>query len=127
MKKKIHPKYYQEATINCACGNVFNTGATQEKMEVEICSACHPFYTGKKKLVDSAGQVDRFKKIMEKTEALKKEATARKKAKKNKLAPKKKKSSQEITKVAEKKSKTTPEKKTPEKKKKLATKLANKK
>jgi len=78
MKKKIHPKYYQKATISCACGNVFNTGATQEKMEVEICSACHPFYTGKKKLVDSTGQVDRFKKIMEKTKALKKKAALKK-------------------------------------------------
>ena len=65
MKAKIHPKYYKEATITCACGNVFQVGSTVEKVEIEICSACHPFYTGKKKLVDSAGQVESFQKKME--------------------------------------------------------------
>jgi large subunit ribosomal protein L31 len=64
--KKIHPQYYLEAEIHCACGHSIKTGSTREKMEVEICSACHPFYTGKKKLVDSAGRVDRFKQRMEK-------------------------------------------------------------
>ena len=88
MKTKIHPKYYENATITCSCGNVFKVGSTVEKMEIEICSACHPFYTGKKKLVDSAGQVDRFQKKMEiakKFEAEKKaKLTKKKKAKENK-------------------------------------------
>jgi len=66
MKKKIHPKY-QDSRITCACGNVVETGSTKENMEVEICSACHPFYTGQKKIVDTAGRVDRFKQRMEKT------------------------------------------------------------
>lgn len=67
MKKNTHPKYYPKAKISCACGNVIETGSTMEEMKVEICSACHPFYTGKKKSLDTAGRVDRFKKITGKT------------------------------------------------------------
>ena len=63
MKKKIHPKYYSEAKVKCACGHTFTTGSTVKKIEVEICGHCHPFYTGKEKLIDTAGRVDRFKKI----------------------------------------------------------------
>lgn len=70
MKKDIHPKYFSEAKIICACGNVITTGSVKEEMKVEVCSACHPFYTGKKRLVDSTGRVDRFKKRMEKSEQL---------------------------------------------------------
>lgn len=65
MKKDIHPKYYSDAKIICACGNKFSVGSTIKEIHVEICSACHPFYTGKEKLVDTAGRVDRFKKIKE--------------------------------------------------------------
>jgi large subunit ribosomal protein L31 len=65
MKKNIHPKYYKNAKIICACGNVITAGSTMPEMKVEICSACHPFYTGKKKLMDTAGRVDRFKKLTE--------------------------------------------------------------
>ena len=65
MKKKIHPKY-GKATVTCACGNTFETGSTVEKINVEICSACHPFYTGKQKYIDTAGRVDRFKAMQEK-------------------------------------------------------------
>ena len=61
MKKGIHPEY-KETTIVCVCGNVVHTKSTRENIHVEICSKCHPFYTGKQKLVDSAGMVDRFKK-----------------------------------------------------------------
>ena len=61
MKKDIHPKY-GKATVHCACGNTFETGSTKQDIRVEICSACHPFYTGKQKLIDSGGRVDRFKK-----------------------------------------------------------------
>ncbi|AIN94678.1 50S ribosomal protein L31 [Treponema putidum] len=61
MKKDIHPKY-EETTITCACGNVINTRSTAKDIKVEICSQCHPFFTGKQKLVDTAGRIDRFKK-----------------------------------------------------------------
>ena len=65
MKKDIHPTYYSNAEAVCSCGNKFNLGSTQEKIEVEICSACHPFYTGNEKVLDTAGRVDKFKKRME--------------------------------------------------------------
>lgn len=61
MKKNIHPKYYPNATFTCACGNVIITGSTIESQTTDICSKCHPFYTGKHKLVDTAGRVDKFK------------------------------------------------------------------
>ncbi|MBW2145750.1 MAG: 50S ribosomal protein L31 [Deltaproteobacteria bacterium] len=59
MKKDIHPKY-METTITCACGNVIHTRSTRKDIRVEICSQCHPFFTGKQKLVDSAGRIERF-------------------------------------------------------------------
>ena len=59
MKEKIHPKY-KPTTIVCACGNVIQTRSTKENIRIEICSQCHPFFTGKQKLVDSAGRVDKF-------------------------------------------------------------------
>ena len=61
MKENTHPKY-EDATITCACGNVINTKSTKGDIRVEICSKCHPFFTGKQKLVDTGGRVDRFKK-----------------------------------------------------------------
>ena len=61
MKKDIHPKY-GKATVRCACGETFTTGSTRGELTVEICSKCHPFYTGRQKLVDSGGRVDRVKK-----------------------------------------------------------------
>ena len=61
MKENIHPQYYQ-TTIRCACGEVIETGSTKENIRVEICSKCHPFFTGKQKLVDTGGRVDKFKK-----------------------------------------------------------------
>ncbi len=60
MKKDIHPEYKQ-TTIRCACGNETEIGSTKENISVEICSKCHPFYTGKQKLVDSAGRIERFR------------------------------------------------------------------
>jgi large subunit ribosomal protein L31 len=60
MKKGIHPEYYR-TTVRCACGNEFETGSTVKEINVEICSKCHPFFTGKQKLVDSAGRVERFR------------------------------------------------------------------
>ncbi len=63
MKQGIHPEYTEKATIICACGAVFETGSTTPMMKIEICSQCHPFYTGKKKFIDAGGRVDRFKKL----------------------------------------------------------------
>ena len=61
MKEAIHPKY-EETTITCACGNVIHTRSTKSDIRVEICSKCHPYFTGKQKLVDTGGRVDRFNK-----------------------------------------------------------------
>ncbi len=60
MKPEIHPKY-QQVQVHCACGETFMTGSTRKELRVEICSKCHPFFTGRQKLVDSAGRIDRFK------------------------------------------------------------------
>ena len=65
MKKGIHPEY-KETIITCACGEVIHTRSTKQNIRIDICSKCHPFFTGKQKLVDSAGRVDRFKKRYEK-------------------------------------------------------------
>ena len=77
MKKDIHPPYVHDANIACACGNIISTGAVKKSMEVEICSACHPFYTGKEKLIDTAGRVEKFK-----TRAAAKKTSVSKKTKK---------------------------------------------
>ena len=61
MKKDIHPKYYEKAKIQCACGNIIEVGSTAENVKIEICSACHPLFTGKQKLIDKAGRVEKFK------------------------------------------------------------------
>ena len=68
MKENIHPKY-EDTTITCACGNKIETKSTKNNIHVEICSKCHPFFTGKQKLVDTGGRVDRFKKRFAKKEA----------------------------------------------------------
>ncbi|MFZ5390968.1 MAG: 50S ribosomal protein L31 [Patescibacteria group bacterium] len=74
MKTDIHPKYYPKAKVVCACGHTFTVGSSVEEIHVEICSNCHPFYTGKQKILDSAGRVDRFKKRTART----KEVTGKK-------------------------------------------------
>ena len=61
MKPEIHPAYYNDATVVCVCGNTFKTGSTQKEIRVDICSNCHPFYTGKQKLIDTEGRIERFK------------------------------------------------------------------
>lgn len=61
MKEGIHPKY-NEATVSCVCGETFTTGSVKKELKVEICSKCHPFYTGKQRLIDVGGRVDKFKK-----------------------------------------------------------------
>jgi large subunit ribosomal protein L31 len=65
MKASIHPDYY-ETTIQCACGNTVEVGSTKQDIRVEICSNCHPFFTGKQKLIDTAGRIERFRKKYEK-------------------------------------------------------------
>jgi large subunit ribosomal protein L31 len=70
MKKDIHPKYYPDAKVHCACGNTFEAGSTKEFIEVEICSKCHPFYSGKEKIIDTLGRVERFRKRLAKKEEL---------------------------------------------------------
>ena len=61
MKEKIHPKYFADAKVTCACGNTFTTGATKELIKIDVCSKCHPFFTGEQRIVDTAGRVERFK------------------------------------------------------------------
>lgn len=61
MKQNIHPTYYPEAKVRCACGNKFIVGSTKPEISVEICNKCHPFFTGKEKLIDTAGKVEKFK------------------------------------------------------------------
>ena len=79
MKKDIHTKYYSDAKVICACGNAFTIGSTKPEIKVEICYACHPFYTGKGKLVDIAGRVERFKaRVAKKKEVLKAKARIKK-------------------------------------------------
>lgn len=73
MKEKIHPKYVV-ATVQCACGTTFQTRSTRREIKVEICSTCHPFFTGKQKLVDSAGRIEKFNKKFAKTQAQQQQA-----------------------------------------------------
>jgi len=77
MKAEIHPTYYHDATAKCACGATYTVGSTKKEITVEICSACHPFYTGNEKIIDTAGRVERFKKRRE-TGATKKTASKKK-------------------------------------------------
>lgn len=62
MKAGIHPKYNEEATVKCACGNTFTTGSVKDELKVEICSECHPFYTGRQKFAERGGRIERFNK-----------------------------------------------------------------
>ena len=68
MKEKIHPKYYPDAKVVCSCGNTFLTGSTKQTLKVELCSKCHPFFTGELRVLDTAGRVERFKKRYKKQE-----------------------------------------------------------
>ena len=70
MKKGIHPEFYTDAQVICACGNTFITGATKKVIRTDVCSACHPFFTGEQRIVDTGGQVERFQKRLKKTEEL---------------------------------------------------------
>jgi large subunit ribosomal protein L31 len=69
MKEKIHPQYFPDAQVICACGNTFTTGSTKKVIKVEVCSKCHPFFTGERKLMDMAGRVERFRRRYQAKEA----------------------------------------------------------
>ncbi len=71
MKKEIHPKYDLKTKATCACGAIFDVGSTMSEIKMEICSHCHPFYTGNEKIMDTAGRVERFKKRVAKTTTVK--------------------------------------------------------
>ena len=77
MKENIHPTWYPEATVICACGNSWVTGATQPELRTDICSACHPFYTGEQRIVDTEGQVDRFMKSLQQRDSIRQDAEDR--------------------------------------------------
>ena len=92
MKKDIHPQYFEKTTVRCACGNSFTIGSTKPEIQVEICSNCHPFYTGEEKLIDIAGRVERFRTRKARAEsAVHKSATHKPAAKKEKVSKSKKK------------------------------------
>ena len=84
MKKDIHPKYYEDTKVVCACGNKFTVGSSVPELKIEICSACHPFFTGKEKLVDTAGRVEKFKKRAASSKRLSPVKKAKKQHKKTK-------------------------------------------
>ena len=87
MKKEIHPEYFKNAKITCACGTVYEVGSTKENIQVELCAACHPFYTGKQKIMDTARRVEKFtERAAQKAEKV----TTGKKVKKEKRAAQKK-------------------------------------
>jgi large subunit ribosomal protein L31 len=78
MKANIHPQYHTDAKVVCACGNSFTTGSTKPEVHVEICSNCHPFYTGKQNLIDTAGTIEKFKTRSSKSAALKSKRISKK-------------------------------------------------
>lgn len=79
MKAEIHPRYYPAARVTCSCGNTWTTGSTKPEIRTDVCSACHPFYTGEQRIVDTAGQVERFMKRLERrqSESARRELTLR--------------------------------------------------
>lgn len=99
MKATIHPPYFPQAQIKCSCGNVIITGSTKEHMKIELCSACHPFYTGTQRLVDTAGRVERFKNKAKAAELMKQ---AKKQAEIEKKISKEKKPEEKVGKKASK-------------------------
>ena len=85
MQKDIHPTYYTDSKVKCSCGHTWITGSTLKEIEVEICSNCHPFYTGNEKVLDTRGRIDRFKKRVTKLEEAKQTVVPKKtRASKNK-------------------------------------------
>ncbi len=95
MKEGIHPIYNEKVKVTCSCGNAFETGSTEKVIDIEVCSNCHPFYTGKQKLVDTAGRVDKFR---QRQETAVKRTAEKKSAKKS--TPKKKKAPLEVIRIS---------------------------
>jgi large subunit ribosomal protein L31 len=81
VKEKIHPNWHSDARVHCACGHTFTTGSTLKDISVEVCSACHPLFTGQQKFLDTAGRVDKFNQRMAAAEQKKAEAEERKRKK----------------------------------------------
>ncbi len=79
MKKDLHPKYFEKAEAVCVCGAKFYVGSTKEKLEVEVCSQCHPFYSGQEKIIDTAGRVQKFKERVKKASQYQQKKTTSKK------------------------------------------------
>lgn len=94
MKQGIHPKYYDEAEVVCSCGNTFTTGSTKKKLEVEICAACHPFYTGQTKYIDTEGRIEKFERKRKAAAQAKQTKKKKKKSSKRDKKSKKKTSNQ---------------------------------
>lgn len=78
MKPSVHPKYYPDAKVTCVCGNTWTTGSTKPEIQLEICSNCHPFFTGQMKFVDTQGKVERFQALQEKAKLRQKEVVKKK-------------------------------------------------
>ncbi len=78
MKKEIHPKYFNKAKVTCTCGNVFEVGSTSETLDIELCSKCHPFYSGKQKLIDDSGVINRYQNRLKKNVSASKERKGKK-------------------------------------------------
>jgi large subunit ribosomal protein L31 len=83
MKQGIHPQYFDNCQVTCACGNKFTTGSTLEKIDVEVCSKCHPFFTGQQKFVDIKGRIDKFKEKVSQGKKYTADKAAKKEAKKS--------------------------------------------
>ena len=101
MKSKIHPNYFPHAAITCACGAKYEAGSTSEAIHVEICAACHPFYTGKQKLVDADRRVEKFQERATKSSSLKSTVSAQKEKKAERAKEKKKKEEEAVKKTKE--------------------------
>lgn len=87
MKQGIHPQYFDDAKVICVCGNTFTTGSTKPEIRVEVCSRCHPFFTGEMKYVDTLGRVERFQKRQEKAKVIQDQKVKKVQAKEEKQRP----------------------------------------
>ena len=112
MKANIHPTYYENLKIVCACGNTIVAGSTRKELKTELCSACHPFYTGKQKLVDTAGRVDKFMEKVKKSQAMKNKKVVKSEASEDAMKmPKEKEGAKAAKKTAKATAKKTAKKK----------------
>ena len=84
MKKNVHPAYHDSVEATCSCGRSFSVGSTEKLLSIEVCSKCHPFYTGKQKLVDVAGRIDKFKKRLQQAEKIGRDKPAKQKRQRTK-------------------------------------------